>query len=62
MASKSLNCGKNRANWEERIFVQVSVTPKINESVEISHAPKSLLHSVIGQSVAVEDLITKIIV
>ena len=47
MASKTQNCRKNRANWEKRLFIKVSVTPKLIESVEISHAPKSLLHRVI---------------
>ena len=42
MASKTQNCGKNRANWKKRLFILVSVTPKLIESVEISYAPKSL--------------------
>ena len=47
MPSKPQNSGKNRPDWEKRIFIQVYVTLKLIESVEISHAPKSLLHSVI---------------
>ena len=45
MASKTQNCGKTRADWEKRLFIQLYVTLKLIESVEISHAPESLLHS-----------------
>ena len=47
IASKTQNFGKTRANWAKPLFIQVSVTPNRVESGEISHAPKSLLHSVI---------------
>ena len=46
MASKTQNCGKNRANWEKRLFIQVSVTPKLIELVEISHAPANFFYFV----------------
>ena len=41
-------CGKIWANGAKRVFIWVSVSPKEVESVEISHAPGSLLHSVIS--------------
>ena len=48
IASKTQNFGITRANWAKPLFIQVSVTPNRVESGEISHAPKSLLHSVIN--------------
>ena len=46
VASKTQNCGKNRANWEKRFFIQVSLTTKLIELVEISHAPANFLYFV----------------
>ena len=46
IAAKTQNCGKTRAYYTKRLFIQVSVTPNRVESGEISHAPKPLLHSV----------------
>ena len=46
MTSNTQNCGKTRADWEKRLLICVYVTLKLIEPVEISHAPESLLHSV----------------
>ena len=46
MASKTQNCGTNKANWEKRLFIKVSVTPKLTELVEISHAPANFFYFV----------------
>ena len=43
-------CGKICANGAKRVFFWVSVSPKELESVEISHSPESLLHSVMAWS------------
>ena len=52
MASKLQNFGKTRAEWEKRLFIQVYVTLKLIELVEISHMPADffiLLTSVIDK-------------
>ena len=43
-------CRKIWANGAKRVFIWVSVSPKEVESVEISHAPESLLHSVMDDN------------